>query len=193
MGQLASNLQAESDANLSYAVAIVDAEENIALGLRFLVLQYPTLYAVCGRHVTPLKKRGAEGLTGEVHAWAITNCRDGGSYMPPTDVPALKEAFNPLSPMSVWHTVSFTVLGLTTMPLASVTPFGANVALVSILAMLWLMPVVMPLVGLLIKFCDSDDDKEKSQQQQQPPAAKAEETKAADQPNPAAAEPKKDK
>ena len=91
MQQLAANLHAASDANESYAVSIVDAEVNIALGLRFLVLQYPTLYAVCGRHVTPLKKRGAEGLTGEVHAWAITNCRDGGSYMPPADVPATSE------------------------------------------------------------------------------------------------------
>lgn len=184
MQQLAANLHAASDANESYAVSIVDAEVNIALGLRFLVLQYPTLYAVCGRHVTPLKNRGADGITGEVHAWALSNCR-GGEGLVPTDVAALKHAFNPLSPMAVWHTIPFSVLGLTTAPLSYVSPFLANAVLVTALALMWLMPVTVPLVYMLVLCCDSDKDKQ--------PEAGAKTAKPPDQPNPAAAELKKDK
>lgn len=182
--QLAVNLRAASDVNESYAVSVVDAEVNIALGLRFLVLQYPTLYAVCGRHVTPLKKRGSDGITGEVHAWALSNCR-GGEGLIPTDVAALKDAFNLLSPMAVWHTIPFSVLGLATAPLSYISPFFANAVLVTVLALMWLMPVTVPLVYMLVLCCDSDKDK------QPEPGVKADKTP--DQPDSAVAEPKKDK
>ena len=51
LARVAKNLAEESDDDLSYAVANVDAETDFALGLRFLVMQYPTVFAVCGRHV----------------------------------------------------------------------------------------------------------------------------------------------
>ena len=53
--KVASNLQdsnikldgsAWNPANLSYAVGSVDTDVEIVLGLRFMVLQYPTLYGV---------------------------------------------------------------------------------------------------------------------------------------------------
>jgi hypothetical protein len=179
--QLAVNLHEASDTNESYAVSIVDAEVNIALGLRFLVLQYPTLYAVCGRHVTPLKKRGADGLTGEVHAWAISNCRGDGFI--PTDLAGVNEVLNPLSPMAVWHRTTFSVLGITTAPLSYISPFLANMVMVTALALMWLMPITVPLVYTLVVCCDSENDKQ----------AEPDPKTAADQPNPATAEPKKDK
>ena len=179
--QLAANLHEASDTNESYAVSIVDAEVNIALGLRFLVLQYPTLYAVCGRHVTPLKKRGADGLTGEIHAWAISNCRGDGFI--PTDLAGVNEVLNPLSPMAVWHRTTFSVLGITTAPLSYISPFLANMVMVTALALMWLMPITVPLVYILVLCCDSDKNK------QPQPESKT----AVDQPNPATAEPKKDK
>ena len=132
--------------------------------------------------MTPLKKRGADGLAGEVHAWAISNCRDSGGFVP-TDVADLKDAFNPLSPMAVWHTIPFSVLGLTTMPLSYASPLMANMVIVAIVALMWLMPITVPLVYMLIVCCESKDDKQ----------PQAEEKTKADQPNPAAAEPKKEK
>merc|ERR1711907_116732 len=155
--QLAANLHEASDTNESYAVSIVNAEVNIALGLRFLVLQYPTLYAVCGRHVTPMGKRGSDGLTGEIHAWAVSTCRDGGGFM---DVETLKGTFNPLSPMAVWHTIPFTVFGLATTPLTYISPFVSNMVLLTILALMWLLPITVPVVFTLISCCDSDKDKQ---------------------------------
>lgn len=175
---LAGNLRSVSDANESYAVSIVNAEVSIAVGLRFLVTQYPTLYAVCGQHVTPLSKRRADDLTGEVHAWALSTCRSRG--LMEMDLRTLKDAFNPFSPMAVWHTIPFFVLGLTTSPLAYISPFLANMVLLSALALMWMLPIVVPLVTIAISCCESREDEQPKADEQ-----------TADQAIPSAAEPKK--
>ena len=161
LSRVPKNLAEESDDDLSYAVANLDAETDFSLGLRFMVMQYPTVYAVCGRHVMEIKKRGADGIMGEMHAFGINHCRAsnrGAPFFPPTDVDGVKRLLNPANPMSAWHTILYMVLGLLTTPLSFVSTTVTNFVILSAVAMFWLMPVVVPIVGLLVHYCDGDDE-----------------------------------
>ena len=138
-----------------------------------------------------------------INATGINNCRgaddSGLPFLPPTDVEGAKRLLNPASPMSACHTVLYTLLGLATIPLSYLSPVVANFVILSALAMVWLMPVVVPIVGLLIHYCDGDDEPASSPAK--PAAAKegASKTEGEKEANPTAgvaakaAEPKKDK
>ena len=67
---------------------------------------------------------------------------------------SLKELLNPMLPMSIWHTTSFKVLGIITAPISLISAFAANMTIIFGLMIVWLLPIMLPIVVLLVYFCD---------------------------------------
>ena len=138
---------------------------------------------VCGRHAVELTKRGAAGITEEMRDFAESTCwrrhktGEKRSYRP-TDVAGVMDWLSPLSPRAVWHSLSFYLLGHVVLPVSMLgSPFAANVRsllhkpvcqkprtdrqrcvqvlMLVVLAMVWLLPLVIPIVGLLVRVRDS--------------------------------------